>query len=149
MSALTTLTVTEARLFLRNPTSVFMALLLPSLLLLLQGFAIPGTMDPIRSDNPALVGLRVIDFFGLLTTGTCTPRKPNRRPTSRNRSVTCSNRAACSPMKSCIPRTGCALAGFDIFTSIFTSSLMARAPSRLRPAAQSPPRSPCCAAPSS
>lgn len=63
MTALITLTVTEARLFLRNPTSVFMALLLPSFLLLLQGFAIPGTMDLIGSYNPAVVGLRVIDFF--------------------------------------------------------------------------------------
>jgi len=63
MSALTTLTVTEARLFLRNPTSVFMALLLPSLLLLLQGFVIPGTMEPIKGSNPDLAGLRAIDFF--------------------------------------------------------------------------------------
>lgn len=63
MSALATLTVTEARLFLRNPTSVFMALLLPSLLLLLQGFGIPGTMEPIGGDDPAVAGLRVIDFF--------------------------------------------------------------------------------------
>ena len=63
MSALTTLTATEARLFLRNPTSIFMALLLPSLLLMLQGFVIPGTMEPIGGDNPAVADLRVIDFF--------------------------------------------------------------------------------------
>ncbi len=63
MSALTTLTATEARLFLRNPTSVFMALLLPFLLLMLQGFVIPGTMEPIGGDNPAVADLRVIDFF--------------------------------------------------------------------------------------
>ena len=63
MSALTALTATEARLFLRNPTSIFMALLLPSLLLMLQRFVIPGTMEPIGGDNPAVAGLRVIDFF--------------------------------------------------------------------------------------
>lgn len=63
MSALTTLTVTEARLFIRNPTSVFMALLLPSLLLLMQGFVIPGTLEPVGGDDPALAGLRAIDFF--------------------------------------------------------------------------------------
>jgi ABC-2 type transport system ATP-binding protein len=53
------LTKIEALLFLRNPTSMFMALLLPTGILLLQGTVIPGTRDPV-SGNPEL---RVIDLF--------------------------------------------------------------------------------------
>lgn len=63
MRGLCALTITELRLFLRNPTSVFMALLLPSALLLLQGFVIPGTRVPIGGDDPSTATLRAIDFF--------------------------------------------------------------------------------------
>lgn len=59
MRALGALTRVEALLFLRNPTAVFMALLLPALLLSLQAFVIPGTLTPI----PGAEGLRAIDFF--------------------------------------------------------------------------------------
>lgn len=59
MRALGAMTRVEALLFLRNPTAVFMALLLPSLLLALQAFVIPGTLTPI----PDAGGLRAIDFF--------------------------------------------------------------------------------------
>lgn len=59
MRALGAMTRVEALLFLRNPTAVFMALLLPSLLLALQAFVIPGTLTPI----PGADGLRSIDFF--------------------------------------------------------------------------------------
>lgn len=63
MRAFAALTKVETLLFLRNPTSVFMALLLPSLLLLLQAFVIPGTMEPIGGTDPALAMLRPMDFF--------------------------------------------------------------------------------------
>lgn len=59
MKALTALTKTEARLFIRNPTSMFMALVLPAGLLLLQAYVIPGTREPIAGASD----LRVIDLF--------------------------------------------------------------------------------------
>lgn len=58
MRAMTALVRMEGLLFLRNPVGVFMALLLPVLLLLLQGFVIPGTLEPLTAD-----GLRMIDFY--------------------------------------------------------------------------------------
>ncbi|QTX06049.1 ABC transporter permease [Agromyces archimandritae] len=58
MNALRTLTATELRLFARTPTSVFMALLLPSLLLVLQGFVIPGMNEPMAGGS-----LRTIDLL--------------------------------------------------------------------------------------
>lgn len=63
MRAFAALTRVETVLFLRNPTSVFMALLLPSLLLVLQGYVIPGTMDPVGGAAGDLAALRPIDFF--------------------------------------------------------------------------------------
>lgn len=63
MRALTALTRVETLLFLRNPTSVFMALLLPTLLLLLQAYVIPGTMEPLAGTGGAAAALRPIDFF--------------------------------------------------------------------------------------
>lgn len=63
MRSLTAITKVETLLFLRNPTSVFMALLLPSLLLLMQAYVIPGTMDPIGGADAAFAALRPIDFF--------------------------------------------------------------------------------------
>lgn len=62
MRAYVALTRVETLLFLRNPTSVFMALLLPSLLLLLQGYVIPGTMEPLGGTGD-LASFRPIDFF--------------------------------------------------------------------------------------
>lgn len=59
MRALRAMTRVEALLFLRNPTAVFMALLLPTLLLALQAFVIPGTLAPL----PGGGGLRAIDYF--------------------------------------------------------------------------------------
>ncbi|MCR2783526.1 MULTISPECIES: ABC transporter permease [unclassified Microbacterium] len=62
MRVLSALTRVEALMFLRNPMSVFMALLLPSLLLMLQAFVIPGTLEPIGGGG-ALEEFRPIDFF--------------------------------------------------------------------------------------
>lgn len=59
MKALATLTKIEARLFVRNPTSMFMALLLPAGLLLLQAYVIPGTQELIAGESD----MRVIDLF--------------------------------------------------------------------------------------
>jgi len=59
MRALRALTRAELLLFARNPTSVFMALLLPSLLLLLQGAVIPGSREPFAHDPAA----RPIDYL--------------------------------------------------------------------------------------
>jgi ABC-2 type transport system permease protein len=59
VKALAALTKTEARLFVRNPTSMFMALLLPAGLLLLQAYVIPGTREPLAGD----AHLRLIDLF--------------------------------------------------------------------------------------
>lgn len=64
MSALHILTRTEAKLLLRNPTALFMAIAFPSALLLMQGFIIPGTREQVTGVNdPLLDGLRVIDLF--------------------------------------------------------------------------------------
>ncbi len=63
MHAFTAMTKVEFLLFTRNPTSVFMALLLPSLLLLMQAFVIPGTMQPLGGPDSATATLRPIDFF--------------------------------------------------------------------------------------
>ena len=50
-------------LYLRNPVSIFMALVLPSAILLLQGFIIPGTRVPLGGDDPVYAGLRPIDLL--------------------------------------------------------------------------------------
>jgi len=64
MSALHTLTRTEATLLLRNPNALFMGLAFPAALLLMQGFVIPGTREPVTGiDDPLFDGLRVIDLF--------------------------------------------------------------------------------------
>ena len=62
MRATIALTKVETLLLLRNPTSIFMALL-PALLLLLQAYVIPGTTNPVGGTDPALAALRPIDFF--------------------------------------------------------------------------------------
>lgn len=53
----------EVTLFARNPTSIFMALIFPTALLMLQGFVIPGTDSMIEDAGPDFAGLRVIDLF--------------------------------------------------------------------------------------
>ncbi|MCC9205136.1 ABC transporter permease [Arthrobacter sp. zg-Y769] len=63
MRALGALTRTEATLYLRNPLSVFMALVLPSAILLLQGFVIPGTRVPMGGTDPVYAALRPIDLL--------------------------------------------------------------------------------------
>ena len=63
MKALGALTQAEARLYLRNPVSLFMALVLPSAILLLQGFIIPGTRTPMGGTDPLYADLRPIDLL--------------------------------------------------------------------------------------
>ncbi|WP_146362360.1 ABC transporter permease [Arthrobacter yangruifuii] len=63
MRALGALTRTEAALYVRNPLSVFMALVLPSAILLLQGFVIPGTRTPLGGTDPVYSVLRPIDLL--------------------------------------------------------------------------------------
>lgn len=63
MRALGALTQAEARLYLRNPVSIFMALVLPSAILLLQGFIIPGTRTPLGGTDPVYADLRPIDLL--------------------------------------------------------------------------------------
>ncbi|WP_421015434.1 ABC transporter permease, partial [Glutamicibacter creatinolyticus] len=61
MRALLALTRVEWLLFLRNPTMLFMALLLPSGLLLLQAYIIPGTRTPLGQG-----GLSAMDHLVVL-----------------------------------------------------------------------------------
>ncbi len=63
MRALGALTQAEAKLYLRNPVSIFMALVLPSAILLLQGFVIPGTRTPMGGTDPVYADLRPIDLL--------------------------------------------------------------------------------------
>lgn len=63
MSALTALIRSEATLLVRNPTAVFMAVLFPTALLLLQGLVIPGTDEAIGGKDPAFASLSAIDLF--------------------------------------------------------------------------------------
>ncbi|GAA1760126.1 ABC transporter permease [Luedemannella helvata] len=58
MTALRKLTLTELRLFLREPMSVFFAVLFPSVLV-----AILGNVKAFRKPDPALGGHRVIDLY--------------------------------------------------------------------------------------
>src|SRR5947209_507411 len=58
MSGLMKMTVSEMRLFLREPGSVFFGVLFPTLLIVILG-SIPGFRDP----NPALGGRRAIDLY--------------------------------------------------------------------------------------
>ncbi|HEY4535495.1 MAG TPA: ABC transporter permease [Enteractinococcus sp.] len=64
MNALFTLTRMETTLLLRNPNALFMAIGFPAVLLLMQGFVIPGTREPLTGvSDPLLDQLRVIDLF--------------------------------------------------------------------------------------
>ena len=58
MTRLARLTVTEAKLFLRDPTAWFFVLVFPPLL-----FAILGAVPAFRAPDPDLGGLRVIDLY--------------------------------------------------------------------------------------
>ena len=58
MTRLAKLTVTEAKLFLRDPTAWFFVLVFPPLL-----FAILGSVPAFREPDPELGGLRVIDLY--------------------------------------------------------------------------------------
>jgi len=62
MHALRTLTLTQARLFLREPANVFFGLLFPTVLLVGVGLLLPGMRDPIaQATDPA--ALRGIDVY--------------------------------------------------------------------------------------
>lgn len=63
MRTLAALTSAETKLYLRNPVSIFMALILPSAILLLQGFVMPGTRVPLGGTDPVYAGLRPIDLL--------------------------------------------------------------------------------------
>lgn len=63
VNALSALIRSEVTLLSRNPTAIFMALLFPTALLLLQGLVIPGTGEPLGGDDPAFAQLRAIDLF--------------------------------------------------------------------------------------
>ena len=59
MSALGTLTRTQAKVFLREPMAVFFGLVFPSLLLVVIGMVFPGATDP----NPDLGGRSLVDIY--------------------------------------------------------------------------------------
>nr|WP_297429428.1 ABC transporter permease [uncultured Actinotalea sp.] len=61
-SALGTLTLSEARLYLREPGSAFFALIFPTLLLVAVGTLLPPMREPVTG-VPGLEGLRGIDLF--------------------------------------------------------------------------------------
>lgn len=54
---------TEAVLLWRNPTSLFIGLVLPSLMLTMQGTMFPGLRSPFGGDDPTYAELRGIDFL--------------------------------------------------------------------------------------
>ncbi|MHA7133673.1 ABC transporter permease [Oerskovia turbata] len=58
-----TLTVTEARLLLRDPGTVFFALLFPTVLLVGVGFAIPGMRTAITDAPPPWEGLTAVALY--------------------------------------------------------------------------------------
>lgn len=58
-----TLTLTQARLFVREPANVFFGLVFPALLMVAVGLLLPGMRDPIADAGPGLAGLRPIDIY--------------------------------------------------------------------------------------
>lgn len=60
---LRTLTLTEARLLLRDPGTVFFALLFPTVLLVGVGFAMPGMRDVVADAPPPWEGLTAVAFY--------------------------------------------------------------------------------------
>lgn len=65
MSALATLTKTEARLFARDPMSLFWGLAFPAVLLAVIGLVFPGAQDP----SPDLGGARLVDLYAPVVLG--------------------------------------------------------------------------------
>jgi ABC-2 type transport system permease protein len=65
MSALTTLTKTEARLFVRDPMALFWGLAFPAGLLVIIGLVFPGAQDP----SPDLGGSRLVDLYAPVALG--------------------------------------------------------------------------------
>lgn len=65
MSALATLTKTEARLFVRDPMSLFWGLAFPAVLLAVIGLVFPGARDP----SPDLGGFRLVDLYAPVALG--------------------------------------------------------------------------------
>ena len=65
MSALATLTRTEAKLFVRDPMSLFWGLAFPALLLAVIGLVFPGAQDP----SPDLGGFRLVDLYAPIALG--------------------------------------------------------------------------------
>ena len=88
MNAFATLTRTEARLMRRDPVALSMSLMLPAILVVVLGFAIPS----MRTPEPDIGGLRPIDLYvpilialAILTTGLTTV--PTVLTTYRERGV--------------------------------------------------------------
>jgi ABC-2 type transport system permease protein len=63
MRGLTTLVRSELQLFLRDPGTVFFSLVLPAVLIVGVGFALPGMRDPIQDAGPMWDGLTPIASF--------------------------------------------------------------------------------------
>ncbi len=59
MSAITALTKTQAKVFLREPMAVFFGLVFPSVLLVVIGFAFPGATDP----EPVFGGKSLVEVY--------------------------------------------------------------------------------------
>lgn len=62
-SALRRLTLTEGRLFVRDPGTLFFALLFPALLLTVLGLVMPWADQPFDTTDPALAGVTWITGF--------------------------------------------------------------------------------------
>lgn len=67
MRALRILTISEARLYLRDPANGFFALAFPTVLLLVLGTVMPGMRDRIPGLTGGFAGLRPIDLFVPIT----------------------------------------------------------------------------------
>jgi ABC-2 type transport system permease protein len=65
MSALASLTKTEARLFVRDPMALFWGLAFPAGLLVIIGLVFPGAQDP----SPDLGGSRLVDLYAPVALG--------------------------------------------------------------------------------
>ena len=63
MSALSALTKTQIRVFLREPPAVFFGLVFPAILLLVIGFAYPGATDP----EPVFGGRTLVEVYAAIT----------------------------------------------------------------------------------
>lgn len=63
MSAITALTKTQARVFLREPLAVFFGLIFPAVLLIVIGAAYPGSTNP----EPAFGGRSLVEVYASIT----------------------------------------------------------------------------------